>query len=521
MAERGRGARASARWDVARPRGVAWPPDASRSAARARSLRALVRDRYGGRAADAVAADRFGFGIVLYFTADREPALWAALGAGRCPRARRRCVRARTRPVAFPLLLGVAAAARGFAVVDAEERARSRIRSCSTPPGTSRSRASSRCARSASAPTASWCACTRSKAGCDDAPERVRLSVKKRTAPPVGAFVELKARLNPPLRPLRPGGYDFARDLYFQRIGATGFVLGAIKHAEPPAPRGAWLRYAADRQRHARRDRRAHPRRRAGRCRRDRLGADHRQARRDLRAGERRDVRLEPRACAVDLRLSHGAGRGRRVLRGARAARAVAGARACATRSRNGRRSRRSIAAFFYLLLSGAEVATQRAFIMTAIVLVGVMVDRAGAHACAISRSRRSACCCSRREAVVHPSFQMSFAATLALIAAYERGLPWTHGRRRHLARRARRAVGRARDRGADPRCRWSPVSRPRRTRPIHFHRLAPYGVLANLLAMPIVSVWVMPAGLLALVAHAVRLRRAAVAADGRSASTG
>ena len=29
-------------------------------------------------------------------------------------------------------------------------------------------------------------------------------------------------------------------------------------------------------------------------------------------------------------------------------------------------------------------------------------------------------------EAVVHPSFQMSFAATLALVAAYERGLPWT-----------------------------------------------------------------------------------------------
>jgi competence protein ComEC len=34
-----------------------------------------------------------------------------------------------------------------------------------------------------------------------------------------------------------------------------------------------------------------------------------------------------------------------------------------------------------------------------------------------------------------------------------------------------------------------------------HFHRLGPYGVLANLLAMPIVSAFVMPAGLLALVA--------------------
>ena len=34
-----------------------------------------------------------------------------------------------------------------------------------------------------------------------------------------------------------------------------------------------------------------------------------------------------------------------------------------------------------------------------------------------------------------------------------------------------------------------------------HFHRMAPYGVLANLLAMPVVSAWVMPAGMLALVA--------------------
>ena len=34
-----------------------------------------------------------------------------------------------------------------------------------------------------------------------------------------------------------------------------------------------------------------------------------------------------------------------------------------------------------------------------------------------------------------------------------------------------------------------------------HFHRLAPYGVIANLLAMPVVSAWVMPAGLLGLLA--------------------
>ena len=74
--------------------------------------------------------------------------------------------------------------------------------------------------------------------------ERVRLSVRKGTAPPVGTFVSLKARLNPPMAPLRPGGYDFARDLYFQRIGAVGFVSGEIKRAEPPTAPGLWLRYA-------------------------------------------------------------------------------------------------------------------------------------------------------------------------------------------------------------------------------------------------------------------------------------
>ena len=68
--------------------------------------------------------------------------------------------------------------------------------------------------------------------------ERVRLSVKKGTAPPVGSFVELKARLLPPLTPVRPGSYDFSRDMFFAGIGASGFVMGAIRTAEPPVMQG-------------------------------------------------------------------------------------------------------------------------------------------------------------------------------------------------------------------------------------------------------------------------------------------
>src|SRR5258708_21456919 len=73
-------------------------------------------------------------------------------------------------------------------------------------------------------------------------------------------------------------------------------------------------------------------------------------------------------------------------------------------------------AATFYLVLSGAEVATQRSYIMTAVVLVGVMADRATLT----MRTMALAVMLIVPEAVIHPSFQMSFAATLAPIATYE-----------------------------------------------------------------------------------------------------
>ncbi len=103
-------------------------------------------------------------------------------------------------------------------------------------------------------------------------------------------------------------------------------------------------------------------------------------------------------------------------------------------------------------------------------------------------------------EAVVHPSFQMSFAATLALIAAYEGGIPWmAAGTDTSLG--ARIALWGAREAGF---LMLASLVAGFATMPYaayHFHRLAPYGVLANLLAMPVISALSMPAGLLALVA--------------------
>ena len=56
----------------------------------------------------------FGFGIVGYFTADREPAWWAA--AGLALLGILVAIAARRRAIGFPLALGCAAIAAGFAV---------------------------------------------------------------------------------------------------------------------------------------------------------------------------------------------------------------------------------------------------------------------------------------------------------------------------------------------------------------------------------------------------------------------
>jgi predicted membrane metal-binding protein len=92
------------------------------------------------------------------------------------------------------------------------------------------------------------------------------------------------------------------------------------------------------------------------------------------------------------------------------------------------------------------------------------------------------------------------FAATLALIAVYAHGLPLARpGKESSLGARA---------------ALWgvneiislvlASLVAGLATTPyaaFHFHRIAPYGVLANLLAMPVVSAWVMPMGILGVVA--------------------
>ncbi len=326
----------------------------------------------------------------------------------------------------------------------------------------------------------------------------MRVSVRKGTAPAVGSFVEFKARLSPPLAPLRPGGYDFARDMYFQGIGASGFVLGSIRTTPPEKAPSLWLRYAAViagmREAIDQRIRAVVP-------------GDQGAIASALITGKR-DALSAP---VFDAMYASGIGHVLSISGYHMAV--VAGIIFFVLRASfalmpafTGRHSIKKWAAFaalcvaaFYLLLSGAEVATQRSFIMIAIVLVGVMVDRQTLTFRTITVAALGVLLLVP-EAIVHPSFQMSFAATLALVAGYQQGLPWMNGGA-ETPLGARIALWGGREIAG-----LLIVSLLAGTATIpyvayHFHRISSYGVLANLLAMPVVSAWVMPSGILGVLA--------------------
>ncbi len=437
----------------------------------------------------------FGAGIVVYFTAEHEPAVWAASGLAAIGLAA--TILLRRRPIGFVLALGFLALTAGFAVATLKTAliAHPVLRY----PAYGVSLAGFVELREESQKTDRFIVRVDRITGnrITEVPQRVRLSVRRGKTPPAGAYVEVKAQLNPPLQPLRPGSYDFARDLYFQRLGASGFVHGAIKIVAPPAEAGWRLRANAFIQ--GLRD-----------------AIDFRI--RSVLSGDVGSIAsalITGKRDAISEHLYHSmfvSGIGHVLSISGYHMAVVAGvvffifrALLALIPGLSERAPIKKWSAFaalvvtsFYLILSGAEVATQRSYIMIAIVLIGVLLDRPILTLRTVTIAALIVLLFAP-EAVVHPSFQMSFAATLALIAGYERGIPWARaGADTSLGARA--ALWGVREILS---LIVASLLAGLATTPyaaFHFHRMAPYGVLANLLAMPIVSGWVMPMGILGVV---------------------
>ncbi len=322
-------------------------------------------------------------------------------------------------------------------------------------------------------------------------PRQIRLTLNRKHAEEaaIGARVALRGVLLPASPPLAPGAFDFQRHAFFQGIGAVGFSVAPVR-VLPEEARPWTLAIWLERLRET-----IGQRIRAG------IDGPAGPLAAALLIGERAGIPEPVMAAMRDAGLAHLiaiSGLNFALVAGilffvVRAALALVEPVAL----RYPIKKWAAVAAFagaaFYFLVAGPSPPTERAFLMVGIVLLGVLVDR-DAISMRLLAWAAAVILLLLPEVLWGASFQMSFAAVMALVAVYE-GL---------------------RDRFAQWRAESGPVGRAALyvgvvllTTAIgslatgiyaayHFNRFPLYGLAANLIAVPITAHWVMPWGMLA-----------------------
>jgi competence protein ComEC len=334
------------------------------------------------------------------------------------------------------------------------------------------------------------------------APRRVRATAR---ATPEGLMpgdaVSGVVRLLPPSGPVRPGSYDFAFESYFSGIGAVGFFLTAPEKVESTGPptfaerAAAWVEGWRGRMA-------GHIEARIG----GPEGAIAAALITGIRAGIPEEVNAALRVTGLYHIISisglHMALVAGTLMVSLRAGFALAPSFAMRRPVKKYAAAVALAATAFYLALSGGDVAAQRSFIMLAVMLAAVIFDRAALTMRNLAISALIILIVAPHE-VVGPSFQMSFAATAALVAAYA---AWRDHRERRPRAWARRGLPAAMLRsGAGYAAGLSMTSVVAGLATAlftawHFQQVSPLGLAANLAVMPIVSVAVMPMAVLAAV---------------------
>jgi competence protein ComEC len=322
----------------------------------------------------------------------------------------------------------------------------------------------------------------------------------------IGEAVTLRATLQPPPEPIEPGGFDFARQAWFHRLGATGYATSKVTPlGEAPSPSwelAAWAR--VDLLRAA-----VNTRVRAA------LSGETGEIAVALITGERGGISKQMNEAMRDSGLAHIlsiSGLHMVIMAGTvywlvRALLALLPGLALRYPIKKWAACSALVAASFYLALSGAAVPTIRSWIMMSIVLIAVMLDRPALTMRNVALAALAILIVAP-ESLFEPSFEMSFAAVIALVALYE----WLSERGR-LGLRDVSPLWAALQRGA------SLVGGAAATTLVagtaiapfalyHFHRMTHYGLIANLIAAPLVSLLVMPMALLSLIAMPFGLER-------------
>lgn len=315
-------------------------------------------------------------------------------------------------------------------------------------------------------------------------PLRVRVSLHGKQGffvPEPGQTIILTGQLSAPEGPVEPGGFDFQRMAWFDRLGAVGYSRSPALLLAPPLPGVQSVNRLRSRIKSAVEAR---------------VAGDPGAFAAALLTGDRSGIGL---GVLDDLRRSNLAhllaisGLHMGLLVGfvfaaLRYGLALVPPLALRLPVRKIAAGVALVAGGFYLAVSGGNVATERAFVMVAVMLVAVLFDRRALSLRSVAIAA-ALLLLVQPETLLEPGFQMSFSATVALVA----GFGALRGRFRH---------------GAMPG--WltpvftlvfSSALAGFATAPFaaaHFNRIADYGLLANLLAVPLMGTLVMPAAVLA-----------------------
>ncbi len=321
-------------------------------------------------------------------------------------------------------------------------------------------------------------------------PERTRVSLRKgSTVPRVGDLLAVRAVLDAPRGPAEPGAFDFSMQAYFDRLGAIGYATANARvEAVPDSALSLPLWVGRTRGRVAD-------------WLRQRIGGAEGAVAAALVVGDRSGIPAETRDALRDSGLAHllaisGLHMGllatlvywvtRLVLAlPPRLSERVAIRKIAAVCA--------LVAAVVYLVMSGASVATQRAFVMAGVAFLAITLDRTAVTMRGLAVAA-FVILMLRPESMMEAGFQMSFAAAAALVAGYDATRAFWRRRAEQRGWRARFATG------VMATVMTSTLA-GLATAPFaayHFNRLVLWGLPANLLATPLMGLWIMPCILLA-----------------------
>lgn len=326
----------------------------------------------------------------------------------------------------------------------------------------------------------------------EETPANVRVTIRSGAdALKVGDAITVLVNLGPPGGPVMPGGYDFSLFPFYERIGGVGFAYGAASPAEiGPPPLSVAFRMPLE-------NLRDDIRRRIEAA----LPGDYGAIAAALVMGDQRGIAESTHEAMRASGLGHIlsiSGLHMALVAGSvflllRALLALSPTLALNYPIKKWAAAGAFLVATVYLGISGAEVATVRSYIMFAIMLAAVMLDRRALTLRNVALAAFVILVFSP-ESLLSISFQMSFAATIALIATYEA-----------LSARADRrlALTDAKDRAWAARA-WAAVATLFLTSLVaglvtapfgafYFQRVAPLTIVANMAVAPAVGLVVMP----------------------------